>query len=113
MKQSLSSVSTSALLNSIMDGISLAASDGSFFPLSRVGACAWIISTPDGVEWIQGGGIILGEYKDQGSYKSELRGQLGISTIRNYLLLQDPIPPNRYHITTICDGLSALNTVGI
>ena len=51
---------TSKLLTSLLNGSALAVSDGSYFPNERVGACAWIISSSDGSEWIQGGGVIPG-----------------------------------------------------
>ena len=39
---------------------SLTVSDGSYYPLAEVGACSWTISTPDGKERVQGGGVISG-----------------------------------------------------
>ena len=53
--------STSLLKDSILTGTAIAVSDGSFFPLQKVGSCAWVISSPDGSEWISGGGLIPGE----------------------------------------------------
>ena len=47
-----------------------------FFSLPNTGACAWIISTPDGKEWIQGIGVVPGEAEEQNSYRSELSGLL-------------------------------------
>lgn len=48
----------------ILKGTAVAVSDGSYYPHSQVGAYAWIISSPDGLSWIKGGGIILGSKKD-------------------------------------------------
>ena len=61
MKYIQSSTNTDYLRDCIIGGTSIAVSDGSFFPLERVGACAWIVSTPDGTEWMQGGGAVPGE----------------------------------------------------
>ena len=91
----------------------ISVSDGSFFLEAKVGSCAWILSSPDGREWIEGGGIIPGEDTDQGSYRSELGGQCGIAVAVDCLVLPDPLTGEPYHITTICDGLAALNKVGI
>ena len=51
---------TTKLLTSLSNGSALAVSDSSYFSNERVGACAWIISSSDGSEWIEGGGIIPG-----------------------------------------------------
>ena len=59
-----SSCNTEILLECIKNGVALAVSDGSFFPLEEVGSCAWIFSTPDGKEWIWGGGVVPGESHD-------------------------------------------------
>ena len=48
-----SSIQTTKLHNSLMEGSALAISDGSFFPIERVGACPWIIASSDGIEWIE------------------------------------------------------------
>ena len=60
MSHLTTSNSTSSLYAHITGGIELAVSDRSFFPNSQVGACSWIISSPGGMEWIKGGGIIPG-----------------------------------------------------
>ena len=49
---------TSTLRQHIIAGTALAVSDGSYYPNEEVGACAWTISTPDGKERVQGGGVI-------------------------------------------------------
>ena len=59
-----SSPSTVSLYAHIIANTALAASDGSYYPHEKVGACAWIISTPDEKEWIKGGGVIPGEFTD-------------------------------------------------
>ena len=73
--------------------------NGSFFPLTNTGSCAWIIATHDGQEWIYGGGIITGEGKEQSSYRSELGGSLGVAAFMNCILLPNLNPPGKYHIT--------------
>ena len=62
--------STALLKSSLLSGKALAVSDGSFYPIQQVGACAWIIASSDGTEWISGGGLIPGP--EQSSYRSEL-----------------------------------------
>ena len=52
---------THLLKESIIEGSALTVSDGSYFPLTKTGTCAWIISTPDGKEWIEDGGVVPGE----------------------------------------------------
>ena len=105
--------STTKLLASILDGSALAVSDGSFYPIQKVGSCGWIISSDDGTEWIQGGGLIPGTADDQSAYRSELGGQVGILVF--LLSLKLPLLPDasRYNITTVCDGKSALDKVGV
>ena len=48
------SPTTTSLYDHIIDGTAITVSDGSFFPHSQVGACAWILSTPDSKEWVEG-----------------------------------------------------------
>ena len=104
-----SSPSTSYLKRSLREGTVIVISDGSYFPRYNIGSCAWILSTPDGKEWIEGGGVILGVLHEQNSYRNELGGQLGIISFINMIIL----PYSKYHITTVCDGLAALKSVGI
>ena len=104
-----SSTSTASLYAHIISNTALAVSDGSYYPHEKVGACAWTISTPDGKEWIKGGGVIPGEHTDQNSYRAELGGQLGIAVFIESIVM----PEGDYHMTTVCDGLAALNNVGI
>ena len=65
-----SSPTTSYLKECLLNGSAVGVSDGSYFPIQEVGACGWIISTPDGGEWIEGGGVIPGLQSDQNSYRS-------------------------------------------
>ena len=46
--------------NAIIDGSALAVSDGSYYPTEEVAACAWTVSTPDGKEHVEGGGMLPG-----------------------------------------------------
>lgn len=63
-----------------------------------------------GQEYIQGGGLIPGEGKDQDPYRSELGRQLGLAAFVTCIHL----PPSSTHTLTIaCDGISALNQVGL
>jgi len=52
------SPSIEGLLSAIRDGTGCAVSDGSYYPNEKVGAAAWIIITPEGNEWIEGGGVL-------------------------------------------------------
>ena len=106
-----SSDTTSKLLSSLIDGSALGVSDGSYFPQEQVGSCAWILASSDGSEWIEGGGIIPGPKLEQSSYRSELGGQTGLSIVCSNLILP-PVQKKQKHITLLCDGLSALETVG-
>ena len=54
------SISTDKLRFSIINGSVIAVSDGSQFPQYKIVMCAWIITAPDGKEWIEGGGIVTG-----------------------------------------------------
>ena len=83
MKNITHSKCTSKLNKSLHDGSALAVSDGSYYPVQQVGSCGWIISSADGNEWIQGGGIIPGEAGDQSSYRGELGGLIGIIAFLN------------------------------
>ena len=111
MKGINSSENTEYLKECILKGTAIAVSDGSYFPLERVGVCAWIVASNDGSEWIQGGGIVPGEEYEQNSYRSELGGALGVAVIMNCIHLPDQPQQEKYKIKYCCDGLSALNTV--
>ena len=74
------SPSIEGLLLALRDGAGCAVSDGSYYPNEKVGAAAWIIITPDGTEWIEGGGVLPGPADVQNSYWSELVGPVGIAS---------------------------------
>ena len=83
-----SSHSTTYLRECLINGTELGISNGSYVPIQEVGACGWIISTPDGTEWIEGRGAIPGLKSGQNSYRSKLGGQLDIAPLvstLNYL----------------------------
>ena len=50
MKGINSSEHTEYLKECILNSTAIAVSDGSYFPLERVGACAWIVASNDGSE---------------------------------------------------------------
>ena len=108
-KYMTSTDSTKYLKECLINGTALGVSDGSYYPVQEVGACGWIISTPDGTEWIEGGGVIPGLKSDQNSYRSELGGQLGIAAFISSVNL----PKGNYTMKTVCDGLAALDRVGL
>ena len=105
-----SSTTTHNLWNEILQGQAYAVSDGSFFPTSRTGACAWIVSTRGGQEWIKGGGIIPGSSYDQDPYRSELGGQVGLASFISAIILPTGASPN---ITIACDGKAAIDRVNM
>ena len=105
-----SSPTTADLLDHIIKGTAYGVSDGSYFPSTQTGSCAWIISTPNGQEYIEGGGLIPGEGVDQDPYRSELGGQLGLAAIATGIHIPAHSSPT---LTIACDGLSALNQVGM
>lgn len=82
----------------------MGASDGSYHPIQEMGSCGWIIATPDGAKWIEGGGVIPGLKSDQNSYRSELGGPLGIATF----VASINLPIGNYTLKTVCHGLSTL-----
>ena len=73
MNTLLTSPSIEGLLLAIRDGAGCADRDGSYYPNEKVGAAAWIIITPDGTEWIEGGGVLPCPADVQNSYRSELK----------------------------------------
>ena len=75
-----------------------------------MGAAAWIIITPDGNEWIEGGGVLPGPADVQSSYRSELGGQVGIASCLQ--CLQQELDEQHTSLLTACDNLGALNKVG-
>ena len=52
MNTTSSTPSTSNLLNHLVQGTAYAVNDSSFYLITQKGACAWIMSTSDGFEWI-------------------------------------------------------------
>eukprot|EP00979_Chaetoceros_neogracilis_P010569 scaffold2500_cov172-Chaetoceros_neogracile.AAC.2 len=117
MSHLTSSPSISDLLQAIRDGTPLAVSDGSFYPLTRIGAAAWIITTPDQKEWIEGGGVLPRPPLTQDPYRSELGGLLGMAVCLSSMAILIGPSANAITtscaVTTACDGLSALNKVNI
>ena len=110
MKFISSSSTTTNLWRDILEGQAYAVSDGSYFPSAQTGACAWIVATRDGTEWVKGGGIIPGVEEDQDSYRSELGGQVGLAAFITSIILPLDAAPN---ITLACDGLAAINRVNM
>ena len=108
MEDLISSKSTDRLLYHILQGSAIGVSDGSFFPNEKLGSCAWILSTPDGGEYIKGRGIIPGSPHTQSSYRSELGGQVGLAAFISQIVLPPSFSKN---ITVACDGLGALQQV--
>ena len=104
------SCSTAELYRHLIEGTAIIVSDGSFFPDYQVGACAWILATPDGDEWIEAGGLVPGPPEDQTSaYRSELAGQVGAVSFIDAI---DINVQDNTTLTTSCDGISALRQVG-
>ena len=103
-----SSHSTQRLLHHLLAGTAIAVSDGSYFEEYDIGACGWIIATPDGEEWIEGGGLVP-DASD--SYRCELAGQVGIASFLESIIIDNP--NGRPQVTVSCDGLSALNRTGL
>ena len=67
------------LYDCVIQGTSLAVSDGSYFPTHKLGGCGWIISTPDKAEWIKGDCVIPGPRSVHSAYRAELGGLAGIA----------------------------------
>ena len=105
-----SSATTNNLWNELLQGRAYAVSDGSYFPTSKTGACAWIISTRNRQEWIKGAGIIPGHEDDQDPYRSELGGQVALASFITAIILPTDVSPT---ITVACDGKAAINRVNM
>ena len=58
------SANTSALKHHLCQGAVVIVSDRYFYPNEQVGACAWIVASPDGKELIQGGRVIPSKHRD-------------------------------------------------
>ena len=85
------------LLQHLLAGTAIAVSDGSYFEEYDIGACGWIIATPDSKEWIEGGGLVP-DASD--SYRCELAGQVGIASfLEESIILQNHNgPPPGYSV---------------
>ena len=70
----------------VFNGTAIACSDGSFYPLAHIGACGWVVSTPDMTEWIQGGCIVPGDLSIHSAYRAELGGLTAIALFFNTLI---------------------------
>ena len=108
MNHLISTPITASLLYHILHGSAVGVSDGSYYPDTNVGACAWIVSTPDGSEYISGGGLLPGSPSEQNAYRSELGGQVGLAAFITALELPEESNPS---ITIACDGKSALSKI--
>jgi len=98
------------LIDAIQNGTASCVSDSrSFHPVVKVGAAAWIISTDDGLSWIEGGGIIPGPQEEQNSYRSEIGGLVGIAI--GLTCLGSKILPGAPPLIMACDGIEALKQV--
>ena len=69
-----SSESTAILLQNLKEEKAIGVSDGSFFPSTKTGVCAWILASCDGKEYVSGGGITTGPPFQQSAFRSELSG---------------------------------------
>ena len=100
--------SLESLYQHIINGTALAVSDGSFFPSHHIGACGWIVSTPDLSEWIQGGCIISGTLDTHSAYRAELGGLTGVALFFHSIIIPelDNVKQSIY-----CDCLSALKNI--
>ena len=69
--------------------------------MEEAGLCAWIVSSKNGNQWIEGGGLVTGEKCDQGLYRSESWGQLGVLAFLELISLPNAV----YFIKIACDEL--------
>ena len=114
------SPSIEGLLLALRDGAGCAISDRSYYPNEKVGAAAWMIITPDGTEWIEGGGVLLCPADVQNSYRSELGEQVGIASCLHCIKQEFngqqtsllTTCDNLRYLAIPCDNLGALNKVG-
>jgi hypothetical protein len=98
------------LLLALRDGAGCEVSDRSYYPNEKVGAAAWITITPDGTEWIEGGGVFPGPADVQNSYRNELGGQVSIASCLQSI--KQEFDGQETSFLTACDNLGALNKVG-
>jgi hypothetical protein len=114
------SPSIEGLLLALRDGAGCAISDRSYYPNEKVGAAAWMIITPDGTEWIEGGGVLLCPADVQNSYRSELGEQVGIASCLHCIKQEFngqqtsllTTCDNLRYLAITCNNLGALNKVG-
>lgn len=92
------------IVEAIRNGTCIAVSDGSF--KDEYGTAAWVLEGRTSEGRIEGVGIIPGEPKIQGAYRSELGGLYGIATIIHILCQVHSIEQGAVEIG--CDGLAAL-----
>ena len=95
------------LLASINNGTALTVGDGSYFEDRMICTCGWIISSPDGEEWIKGGGYIPGREEDLNSYRGELGSLVGI--VNCLEALQPLLTQSSNGIITASDNDSAVD----
>jgi len=104
------SPSIDVLLQDILDGKAVAVCDGSYFEQFATAAAAWTISSADGVEWIEGGGIVPGVTSELNSYRAELAGLLGpavgLQCLSPLLIAAEPTIDTA--MVVACDNIRAL-----
>jgi hypothetical protein len=104
------SPSIDALLQDIVDGKAVAVCDGSYFEQYATAAAAWTLSSADGIEWMEGGGIVPGVTSELNSYRAELAGLLGpavgLQCLSPLLLAAEPITDTA--MVVACDNIRAL-----
>ena len=101
-----STTSTDQLITDIIQGKAIAVSDGSFDPITKTGAAAWIITSKHSSQWIRGTSISPGSTTIQNPYRSEILGILAILHQINQLCRIHQITNGS--IIMACDGISAL-----
>lgn len=93
----LSHSTTLTLLHEhVFAGTVLAVSDGLSYPITHLGACGWIISTPDQKEWIQGGCIIPGDLVIHNAYMTDLGERTGIALFFNTFIIPERFSSIQY-----------------
>ena len=97
-----------SLHHHINTGTAISVSDGTFFPSHQIGAFAWIVSTPDLKEWIQGSSIVPGNRSIHSAFRAELCGLAGIAFFFNTINLN---VENSHHQSVFCDCKSALKRI--
>jgi len=98
------------LLQDILHGKAVAVCDGSYFEQYATAAAAWTLSLADGVEWIEGGGIVPGVTSELNSYRAELAGLLGpavgLQCLSPLAIALEPTLDNT--MVVACDNIHAL-----